>query len=53
MIEPDPRRWSRQDESGFQFGNEVREAIEENDQQRLDELAAKYKRRNKNARDSK
>ena len=48
MIEPDPRRWTREDEMMFQFGNEVRQAIEENDQQKLDKLAAEYERRNNN-----
>ena len=48
MVEPDPRYWSAKDESYFQFGNEVRQAIEENDQQKLDKLAAEYERRNSN-----
>ena len=47
MVEPDPTKRTREDEASFQFGKEVKQATEDNDQQKLDELAEQYKRRNK------
>ena len=47
MVEPDPRKRTIEDEASFQFGKEVEQAMEDNDQENLDELAEQYKRRNK------